>query len=122
MAVISGKDGSVDFDAAESEVQDWTLNNISENQAYHTNDSGTNRKRVAGVRDSNGSFTALDLPSFIEGDTGSFVGYTGQDIYTVDVIVDQIVVTTDVNTGAPVSWAVTFSGNGAIDITQGSAA
>lgn len=122
MAVISGKDGNATVDGSPfTELQDWTLNLISENKPRHTNDCAGTRKRTAGVKDWNGTANTKDLPPFDEGDTFAGIFYTNQDIYTGNAIVDQITPVVNVDTGDEVAWAISFSANSAIAKTTGSA-
>jgi hypothetical protein len=122
MAVISGKSGTLSYGGSEeAEVLNWSLTTTSANDAYHSNDSGGWKKRVAGVKDSSGSFEMRDLPTMSEGDSAEAILYTNQDIYTVTIIIDSINVNVDINDGTAVNWTVNFSGNGAVVKTTGSA-
>lgn len=121
MAVLSGKDGSVYIDGTvEAPVTDWTMETTSANDAYAANDTDGWKKRKGGVKDSSGSFNMKDLPSMLEGAEVEFVGYTNQDIVTQNVIIDRIRRVCDMNDGTIISWAVEFSGNGAVSQTTGS--
>jgi len=122
MAVISGKDGTVTIGgSAEAAVQDWFIEPFANLDDFATNDTAGWKNRVAGVKDTTGGFNMLDKPSFNEGDDVAFVGYTNQDIYSQNVMIERIRVNCDMNTGAAVSFAVTFQGNGALTISTGSA-
>jgi hypothetical protein len=121
MAVISGKDGTITIDAVqETPVHDWTLETSANIDKYGANDTSGWKKGVVGVKDSTGAFNMSDLPSVNEGDKVTFVGYTDQDIYTVDVIIERIRVNVDMNDGTRVGWNITFTGNGAVVKTTGS--
>ena len=122
MGVKSGKDGTATWASAEvASLAQWTLVDLSENKDYHTNDSGAARKRVAGIKDSNGSFRVLDQPDGVTtGQSAELVMYDNEDIATVTVIIDSITPTNDVNTGDIVGYDVVWSGNGVLEWTTGS--
>jgi len=124
MAVTSGKNGTLSTGGSEeAAVTDWQLNTSSANDAYAANDTGGWKKREAGVKDATGSFNMKDKPTFNEGDKVALVLYTGdQYIYTMaSAIIDDIDVTTDMNDGTIVSWAINFSTDGAVVESTGSA-
>ena len=122
MAVLSGKDGTLYIGAAEiTPVSNWRLSITSNNPDYAANDTGGWKKRAAGVRDCSGSFDVKVDDSgncpVAEGDAATLklhVDDTGSNYYEVPAIVDRIEVDVDINEGRIVSYAVDFSGNGAI--------
>lgn len=122
MAVIAGTNGTISLAGAEeTPVTDWTLETFANIDKYAANDTAGWKKGKAGVKDCTGSFNSKDLPSVSEGDEVVFIGYTDQDIYTVDVIIERIRTVVDMNDGTIVTRAVTFTGNGAVVATSGSA-
>ena len=121
MSVHSGKDGTAEWASSEiSELSLWSFTDLSENQAYHTNDSGTARKRVEGVHDSNGTFRVEDKPAALKGAGAELVMYDNETIWTVTVIVDSVVKACDINGGVITGWDVNWSGNGPVVETTGS--
>ena len=122
MSVISGKDGTLHVDGAEvTPVTNWRLDKTSGNKHYAANDTGGARRRVAGVRDSSGSFElkADDTGNVPveEGDAVTLqlhVDGGGANYYEVPAIVDRLRVEVDISEGEIVAWLVEFSGNGAI--------
>jgi hypothetical protein len=122
MAAHSGKNGTVKWGgSAEAHVTNWTLTTTSNNAAFASNDTSGWKTRVAGVRDSSGSFTMKDKPSFEEGYSAELILYTDARIYTVTVVIDSIGTACNMNDGTEVTWEVAFSGKGAVVITSGSA-
>lgn len=122
MSVKSGKDGTVTWAGTEvSSLSQWRFTELSDNPDYHTNESGDARQRVAGIKDSNGTFRAEDRPSTVSvGQTAELVMYDNEDIATVTVIIDSIDVATDINTGATVGYDVTWSGHTTVEWSTGS--
>lgn len=122
MAAHSGKNGDLYWGGSqEDHVTNWALDTTSNNDAYASNQTAGWKNRVAGVRDSTGSFSMKDKPSFEEGYIADFIGYTDERIYTQRVIIDRIAIACDMNDGIATTWEVAFSGNGALVITAGSA-
>ena len=120
---ISGKNGTITINAVEeTPVTDWTLTESSANDSYAANDTEGWTRRKGGVKDSTGGFNMKAKPSFDSGAEVAFVGYTGTDIYTQNIIIDNIATTSDNTTGLIVSYAVAFSGNGPLAKSTGSLA
>jgi len=121
MAVHSGKNGTLTIAGQEeTPVTNWKLTTSSANDAYAANDTSGWKKRVSGVKDSSGSFEMKDSPSVDEGDSIALVLYTGEDIFTLDAIVESIDVETDMNDGTIVGFIVNFAGDGAVTKSTGS--
>ena len=120
MARFSGKDGTLFLTAVETTgITNWKLDKTSDNKAYHANDSGGAKSRVAGVRDSTGSFEqkANDAGN-IPVDEGDIVDVelhvddSTLNYFSGSVIIDKIAVDTDIDDGEILSYIVDFSGNG----------
>lgn len=120
---VAGNEGTITINAVEeTPVTTWQITETSANDNYVANDTGGWNKRKGGAKDSTGSFHMKAKPSFRAGAELAFVGYTGTDIYTQNIIVDTIGVVTDMNTGLIVAYDVAFSGNGPLVPTTGSLA
>jgi hypothetical protein len=123
MAYYSGKEGTIKCSGnVISPVSNWRLSKSSNNPAFNTNVEGGVKTRIAGVKDSNGSFDFVlddgeNVP-FDEGDTATLElrvdGASGDDYYEVPVIIDEVSVDVDINDGGQVVVPITFSGVGAI--------
>jgi len=122
MAVISGKEGTLELnDAEETPVTNIRVSITSANDAYAANDTAGWKKRVAGTKDSTGSFSMKDKPSVEEGDKRTLKVYTNQDVWTQPIIIDSIDPEIDINDGTTTGFEVSFSGDGAGSWTTGSA-
>ncbi len=122
MTVIAGKDGTLFLtDVETTPVTNWKISKVSDNKDYHANDTGGSRKRVAGVKDSSGSFEVKaddegNVP-VIEGATVTaqlHVDDSTLNYYEVPMIIDKIDVDVDIDAGEIVAYVVDWSGNGAI--------
>ena len=122
MAVLSGKSGTLNIDADEvTPVARWKLAVTSHNPEYAANDTGGWKQRVAGVRDSTGSFLVMADDAghcpVAEGDAVTLnlhVDDSGNDYYGVPAIISSIQVDVDISAGQIVAYVVGFSGNGAV--------
>lgn len=127
MAGISGKDGSVELtgapagDGAQAEITGWTLNTSSNNPSWASSTNPGYKKRVAGVKDCNGSisgkynsdnvlFDSL-LPGVSVTLTLKLSGSAG--FYAVPALIDDFNLEVDMDNGDVVGWTANFSGNGA---------
>lgn len=112
MATISGKDGNVTVDGAQvCPVTNWTLSRVSANDSYNANNTGGKKARVAGVKDSSGTFEVKDSdPPVDEGDEITLVLNNGSTDFTEEAIVDEITTEDDITDGTIVTWTVTWSG------------
>ena len=121
MAVISGKDGTVSFGgSAVADCTSWSITTTSNNPAYGSCDTGGWKKRVAGIKDSSGTFTAKynGAIAMAAGDTGSGVfTVDGTATYTVPIIIDQVQLEVDMDDGDVVGYSVDWSGDGAVVIS-----
>lgn len=122
MAVISGKDGTLYITAVETTpITNWKLDKTSDNKAYHANSSAGSKQRVAGVKDSSGSFEvkcddASNAP-VTEGDIVTVqlhVDDSTLNYYSLSAIIDKVAVDVDIDDGEIVAYAIDFSGNGVI--------
>jgi len=123
MAVLSGKDGTLYAgDAEVTPLSNWKLSITADNPHYVANDTGGCKKRVAGARDSSGSFAVKAEEEgkcpVAEGDPVTLklhVDATGNNYYEVPAIIDKIDVEVDVGEGRMVAFAVAFSGDGPVN-------
>lgn len=122
MAAISGKDGKVIQGSTDiTDTLGWTINKMSNNPAYASNATAGVKKRVAGVKDSNGTFTYAYQGAAEEITEGS--SYTlklylnATKFYTVAAVIDSISANVDINDGGIVSYTANWSGNGAVTLT-----
>lgn len=121
MAAISGKGGSVLVASSDLvEVTNWELTRTSNNPSWASNTSNGYKKRVAGVKDSTGTFSTKYDPTdpltdhLEEGDevTLELLATSGKTI-SVPAIIDELKVACDMDEGEPVGYDVSFSSNGA---------
>lgn len=121
MATHSGKSGTLTIAGSEeTPVMDWELTITSANDSFAANNTGGAKDRVAGVQDASGTFNMADVCSVVQGALIALVLYTGEQIYTLNAIIDLIGITTDINDGTKVVWAVAFSARQAVTKTTGS--
>ena len=122
MAVISGKDGTLYItDVETTPVINWKLDKTSDNKAYHANSSAGSKERVAGVKDSTGSFEVkTDNTSNCPVDEGDgvtielHVDDTDTNYYSVPCLISKVAVSVDIDTGEIVAYAIDFEGNGVL--------
>ena len=121
MAVISGKNGTISFGGSSvADCTGWSITTTSNNPAYGSCDTAGWKKRVAGIKDSSGNFTAKynGAIAIAAGDTGSGVfTIDGSATYTVPIIVDQVQLEVDMDEGDTVGYSIDWSGNGAVVIS-----
>ncbi len=122
MAVLSGKSGNVLIaGTGVLELRNWKWDRKNDNKAYASNSTAGTRKRVAGVKDSSGSFQMLDnpasnAPALTEGTTATLqLKLDGTTVYctTLPIIVDSIACAVDLDSGDLIAYDVNFSTNGA---------
>ena len=117
MAGFSGQNGKVlSGDTTLAQITKWRYNPKSNNPAWASSSAPGQKTRVAGVKDSNGSF------DFMEDDTspvratltpGSLVTLKLYEdatrFFTVPAVIDDLSFETDINDGGPVSGSANFS-------------
>lgn len=111
----SGKGGNALVSAvALPQLNSLKVSNKANNHAYASNETNGHKKRVTGTKDRTGSFTLLDLPTFNEGDhITAVIKLDSSTTYkTMPIVIDNIDVTIDLDEGAPISYDVSFSGDG----------
>jgi len=122
MSVFSGKNGTLFIDSTEvTPVSNWTLSVTSDNRSYAANDTAGWKRRVAGIRDSRGTFECmLDDAGNVPVDEGDAVTLklqvdaSGDNYYTVPAVIDKIDVECNLTDGEVLALIVEFSGNGAL--------
>jgi len=122
MSSYSGKDGTIWITGNEvSPIGNWKYRETSNNPAWADNTTAGVKTRVAGVKDSSGSFEFVlesteTLPLDI-GDTAILIldiDGTETNTITVPVIIDEIgEIECDINDGEKMMVPYTWSGTGA---------
>ncbi len=126
MSAYSGKSGKVEIGATTvAHLTGWTLNATSNNPAFASSETAGAKTRIAGVKDANGTMTGkLDDTSsqdalLAEGATGTAKLYTDATRYIeVDVIIDTLRITVDVDEGDIITFAAQYSATGAVDYSN----
>lgn len=113
MSEISGILGAVN---GIHTVRNWKVSTNASLQGGVASNTKNMRAVVDGNKDWNGSFAAYGhTPSVMPGEAIAFVGsIDGAKGVTGNAIIDSVEVAIDIEGGAPIANAVTFSGNGAI--------
>jgi len=117
MAVISGKNGTVNVGGAITDATGWSLSLTSNNPAYGSSDTAVYKKRVPGIKDTTGSYSAKYNGGVVSvGSEHASAAFTldGTTTWTLDVIVDAVNLEVDMDDGDVVGYSVDFSGNSAI--------
>lgn len=119
MSVISGFGGAVDTIAT---VREWSVSSTADIQRYVASGSKKGSSRLAGNKDWSGSYMAYGaIPAKKPGDSFTFTGsLDGTNGVTGTAMVDEVVITWDIEGGGIISHEVSFSSNGAL--TLGTAA
>ena len=119
MSVISGFGGAVD---TINTVREWSVSSTADIQRYVASGSKKGSSRLAGNKDWSGSYTAYGaIPVKKPGDSFTFTGsLDGTNGVTGTAMVDEVVITWDIEAGGIISHEVSFSSNGAL--TLGAAA
>lgn len=128
MAAISGKNGSVETtsgsgggDGAQAEITGWTFNTTSNNPSWASSTNPGYKKRVAGVKDGNGTISGKYDSSNTLFDTLEpgvtvtltlKINATGSNYYVVPAIIDEFNIEVDMDNGDVVGWTANFSTNG----------
>ena len=121
MATFSGKDGKVlSGSTTLADITHWRLKTIAKNVAYASSATGGYKRRLAGVKDAQGSFTfrlnASDAMTaqLDVGDLATLKLYLdATNFFSVPAIIDVVELETDISTGKVVGGAVEFSADGA---------
>jgi hypothetical protein len=113
MGVVSGIGGVVDSVPC---VRNWSINSTADLQAGVCSASQGGTFRVAGNKDWTGSYDAYGhTPAAMPGEAFSFTGSIDGSLgASGTAIVDQVVITIDIEAGAIISHVVNFSANGAL--------
>lgn len=122
MSDIAGILGTLYVDDVEkSPVTQWDLTIVSDNKSYAANDTAGWKKRVAGIKDSRGSFVihvdSTGNAPVSEGDSITLklhIDNSGNNYYTVPAMIDEIKTNCNINAGNIIALQITFSGNGAL--------
>ncbi len=121
MAAISGKDGSVTWNAGNvSHITHWTCTETANNSAWASSSTAGYKNRVAGVKDWRGTFSAK-----YDGTITPTVGQAAALVLKLDAteqlsgnaIIDSIELEVDIDEGEVVGYRCEFSGNGALTRT-----
>jgi hypothetical protein len=117
MAVISGKNGTVSVGGAITDATGWSLSLTSNNPAYASSDTDGYKKRVGGIKDTTGSYSAKYNGGVVSvGSEHTAASFTldGSTSWSLDIIIDAVNLEVDMDDGDVVGYSVDFSGNGAI--------
>lgn len=120
MAVISGKNGTVNAGGAISDATSWSLSMTSNNPSWASSNTSGYKKRVAGIMDTSGSYSAKWSASIpVAGSLVSSAAFTidGTNTWTLDIIIDSVNLEVDMDDGDVVGYSVDFSGNGVVAVT-----
>lgn len=119
----SGKFAVVD---GQNTVRNWTVAETQATQSYAASNTKGGMGRKRGVKDWAGGFSQYGgVPLVMPGETLAFKGYTAPDddvsgdgkTYGGNVLIDQIVVGWNWETGGLITTDYTFSGDGALEKT-----
>lgn len=121
MAVIGGKDGTVNNGSAVGNVKNWSITHTSNNSAWGSSSTGGYKNRVPGTKDWSGTITvARDVAAvipFVVGNTYTLnLTENGTKFYTGNGIVDSVAETIDVDNGTQTDVVVAFSAAGALTV------
>jgi hypothetical protein len=122
MAGFSGKDGYVESGSTKlAQITKWDFNPKSNNPAYASSDTPGQKTRIAGVKDSSGSFdfkvddTSPAYGVLTPGSTVTLKLYTTTGKYfTVPAIIDDMKFGVDIDGGDTVSGSASFSQTAAV--------
>jgi|TARA_R110000824_G_scaffold120382_5_gene275661 hypothetical protein len=117
MAVISGKNGTVNFGGAQSDATGWSLALTSNNPAYGSSDTSGYKKRVGGIKDWSGSYSAkLDGTSVPVAGASVAVSFStdGTNTWSGTAVCDSVNIEVDMDDGDVVGYSVDFSGNSVV--------
>lgn len=117
MAVISGKNGTASVGGSIADCTGWSLTWSSNNPSYGSTDTSGYKKRVGGVKDWSGSYSAkYNGGTTTPGQTAGGASFTldGSTSWSGDVIVDSVNLEVDMDDGDVVGYSVDFSGNGVL--------
>ena len=119
MSVVSGKAGAVN---GKSTVRKWSISYTADTKTFVASSTKGGTGRLAGNEDWSGSYDGYGhTPGVMPGGALSFVGsIDGTKGVSGTAIVDQVVITIDIEGGGIISHTVSFSANGAL--TEGAAA
>ena len=117
MAVVSGKNGTVSVGGAVSDATSWSLSMTSNNPSWASPATSGYKNRVAGIKDTTGSYSAKvngTIPT--PGTATASCAFTtdGSATYTLNIIIDSVNLEVDMDDGDVVGYSVDFSGNGAV--------
>lgn len=116
MSVIAGINGAV---SGINTTRSWNITSLADLQAIIASNTKSGRIRLAGNRDWNGGYSAYGhTPIKLPGDSFTFTGKmdtkAGPTVIGVEgvALVDQVVITIDLEAGLPIAHEVAFSSNG----------
>lgn len=115
MAVLSGIGGVVD---GHNTIRTWTVTTTADVQSLVASNTKIGTMVLAGNKDWSGSFTGYGhTPAVLPGAGFTFTGtIDGTNGATGTAIVDSVEIVIDIEAGAPISYTVNFSSNGALSL------
>lgn len=122
MAVLSGKDGTMQLDGnVVAPLTDWKLDWTTTLKVYAANDTGGAQRRRAGPEDCAGSFhcnlTEAGNCPVAAGDAvvaQFYVDGTLANYYEVPIVIAGVTVDCDIAQGDILAFVVTFNGDGPV--------
>lgn len=116
MAVISGKDGTVSVGGAVNDATSWSISLTSNNPSWASPATSGYKQRVAGIKDTTGSYSAKANGTLPVPGTHAAAVFTldGTTTYSLNVFIDSVNVEVDMDDGDVVGYSVDWSGNGTV--------
>ena len=117
MAVISGKNGTVSL---AGDATAWSISLTSNNPSWASPATSGYKKRVAGVLDTSGSYSAKyngSVPTVGAITTSAAFTLDGSTTWTLNIIVDSVNIEVDMDDGDVVGYSVDWSGTGVVAVT-----
>ena len=124
MAVLSGKDGTVNWNGSLlSQITQWQCTETCHISAWASNSTGGYKHRVAGVKDWSGTFSgkydggiaaAVGQGSATGTPVSLVLGIADGESLSGDAIIESLELLVDIDNGDVVGYQARFSGNGAL--------
>jgi len=126
MPIVSGRFGAI---AGYSSINSWQINDVEDLPKKVLSNTRGGTLRAEGVEDWSGTVNGVGgAPPAMPGAVEAFTGYRGPDSgvhntvgqsYTGNVIIDQMTLVINWATSPMISWALNFSGDGALAFAGG---